>query len=619
MNIEINDKNIHNFVKSYINNFNQLPDNLQSLFIGEWDVSKVTDMNHLFANTNFNEPLNWDVRNVTDMTSMFAGCSEFDQPLNWDVGNVTDMTSMFAGCSKFNQSLEWNVTNVTEMSSMFKKCIKFNQSLEWNVTNVEDMMSMFEECSEFNQPLNWDVGNVTNMSSMFEKCSKFNQPLINWDVGNVTNMSSMFKDCEKFNEKLDFIGDIQVKNMSSMFENCLEFNQPLNWNVTKVTNLNQTFLNCIVFNQPLAHWIVSNVKDISETFLNCREFDQDLNGWDKDIKELDENNRFHTFIGSNININNVPLSLREITLLDRRNATIVDPNQIHKESSIIDYNKFNSYLKDRVIEFEGINGEYINQSLTEIIKDAEYSPTEKSNVTTGLGHIMTQRLGNLDYSTISPNTSSSVFYALEYVKKQPPPFKKMYIDSYVFDCVNAYEGDGVNADVSETMTCAAGALERIFMSLIPACASMLESNTNKKNEYEMIKSLLITSDPKKLIPLYILDWLKSHNIEKYPDSGLDKNEDKTGNGRKQQLKEYLQILFPHENQEVEELINQNIIDIDFNDNATFTYGGKRKTQKYKKGKNNATKHKRKGNKSVKSKNKNNKRSRKIRKIIKQEK
>jgi hypothetical protein len=193
----------------------------------------------------------------------------------------------------------------------------------------------------------------------------------------------------------------------------------------------------------------------------------------------------------------------------------------------------------------------------------------------------------------------------------------MYINSYVFDCVNAYDGDGVNTDVSETMTCAAGALERIFMSLVTACTSMLSTlnEEEKEKEYQKIINIITTSNPGQLILDSILDWIKSHNITIYPESGLDKTE----NGRTQQLKEYLMNLFPNE---TETLINDKIQEIkdsgfDFSDDDTFTYrGGKRKTRKDKKRKNNATIHKRKGNKSVKSKNKNNKRTRKIRKIMK---
>ena len=51
--------------------------------ISGWNVSKVTDMNELFADaTAFNQPLNdWDVSNVTEMSEMFESATSFNQPL----------------------------------------------------------------------------------------------------------------------------------------------------------------------------------------------------------------------------------------------------------------------------------------------------------------------------------------------------------------------------------------------------------------------------------------------------------------------------------------------------------------------------------------------------------
>ena len=94
----ITDYNINILVRIYISGHkSKLPNNLQKKQIGEWDVSKVTNMNKLFEYTDFNEPLNhWNVSNVTNMKQMFFNCREFNQPLNhWDVSNVTDMVECF--------------------------------------------------------------------------------------------------------------------------------------------------------------------------------------------------------------------------------------------------------------------------------------------------------------------------------------------------------------------------------------------------------------------------------------------------------------------------------------------------------------------------------------------
>jgi surface protein len=149
----ITDENIHDLVRIFIikkyyetpevyNPFNpdesreELPIDLQSIPIGEWDVSNVTDMSFLFADWDkFNEPLNdWDVSNVETMSQMFRDCKRFNKPLDkWDVLNVTHedgMEGMFMGCKKFNQDLsKWDVYNVTNMESMFEGCKKLTKNL----------------------------------------------------------------------------------------------------------------------------------------------------------------------------------------------------------------------------------------------------------------------------------------------------------------------------------------------------------------------------------------------------------------------------------------------------------------------------------------------------------
>ena len=67
------------------------------------DTSKITDMSELFININHNfDVSSWDVSNVTNMNHMFYKCNVFiGKGLeNWDVSKVKDMNYMFNGCDK---------------------------------------------------------------------------------------------------------------------------------------------------------------------------------------------------------------------------------------------------------------------------------------------------------------------------------------------------------------------------------------------------------------------------------------------------------------------------------------------------------------------------------------
>ena len=70
---KITNKNIKQYVNDYIENKEKLPWDLKDKQIGQWDVSRVTDMSELFkGKDNFNEPLNdWNVSNVTNMNNLF--------------------------------------------------------------------------------------------------------------------------------------------------------------------------------------------------------------------------------------------------------------------------------------------------------------------------------------------------------------------------------------------------------------------------------------------------------------------------------------------------------------------------------------------------------------------
>ena len=240
----ITDDNIHELVSRYHElsnghiNDDELPEDLIDVQIGDWDVSRVTNMDFLFAERHFDEPIGgWDVSNVESMEGMFQDTSSFNQPIGgWNVSNVKNMSSMFAGGSgSFNQPIGgWDVSSVKNMSSMFASATVFNQPIGgWDVSKVENMGSMFQGAISFNQPIGgWDVSSVKDMSSMFAITESFNQPIGGWDVSSVKNMRGMFDHAELFNQPIEQWDVSNVENMRMMFREAESFSQPLTqWGV----------------------------------------------------------------------------------------------------------------------------------------------------------------------------------------------------------------------------------------------------------------------------------------------------------------------------------------------------------------------------------------------------
>ena len=116
--------------------------------IGYWDVSRVTNMQWLFAGQElFNDDItHWNVSNVTNMSHMFIGASSFNQPIGrWNVSMVTNMSHMFNLAASFNQNIGgWDVSNVTDMDFIFDDALEFNQNISgWNVNNVTEYIRPF--------------------------------------------------------------------------------------------------------------------------------------------------------------------------------------------------------------------------------------------------------------------------------------------------------------------------------------------------------------------------------------------------------------------------------------------------------------------------------------------
>jgi len=245
----------------------------------------ITDMSYAFSQidgatsiTNLNQ---WDVSHVTNMEHMFEGYINFNQDISgWNTNSVTNMESMFEYCENFDQPIgSWNVGSSTNMKNMFRESAFNSDISNWDVSKVTNMEGMFDQ-SSFNKPIgNWDVSNVSNMKRFFAE-SPFNQNIGAWDVSKVTDMSYMFAANSDFNQNIGAWDVSKVTTMQEMFVQAPAFNQDIGaWDVSKVTTMYGMFSQASAFNQDITGWDVSNVNSMFGMFAGATAFDQNLGSW----------------------------------------------------------------------------------------------------------------------------------------------------------------------------------------------------------------------------------------------------------------------------------------------------------------------------------------------------
>jgi len=238
--------------------------------ISDWDVSRITNMNNLFADAppGFDEDLSrWNVQNVFDMSYMFANATSFGSSgktdfSQWDVSNVLFMNNMFQGATTFNTDSmkDWNTSNVLSFAYQFANATSFNGDISnWDVfSNSYDLSHMFHNAISFNSDIsNWMMRTENKnflgttgltysyeqyLDSMFQNATSFNGDLSQWQTEKVNRMESMFEDATNFNnngnlEGLSNWNVAHVETMYRMFVGASAFrNHNLCWNVIRVVN-----------------------------------------------------------------------------------------------------------------------------------------------------------------------------------------------------------------------------------------------------------------------------------------------------------------------------------------------------------------------------------------------
>ena len=218
----ISEINLSNFDTSKVTNMEGMfagMSNLSTLNLSNFDTSQVTSMEGMFGNIpsliNLNLS-NFNTSKVTNMDSMFVGMHSLTNLdlSNFDTSQVTNMYYMFSdisnlatlNLSSFDTS---NVTNMSYMFSYMNNLTTLNIS-NFNTSKVTDMEGMFTDMFKLTSLSisNFDTSNVTNMSFMFaDMTNLISLDISNFNTSKVTNMYGMLslRDENKLKDKLEKI------------------------------------------------------------------------------------------------------------------------------------------------------------------------------------------------------------------------------------------------------------------------------------------------------------------------------------------------------------------------------------------------------------------------------
>jgi len=260
----------------------------------------------------------------------------------------------------------------------------------------------------------------------------------------------------------------------------------------------------------------------------------------------------------------------------------VDALEIHRASANISINLLIQVLTPLVSQIIPLQpseyADYIKQSITTIIVSSEIVDNESLH--NKLTTLMTQRLQSLDYSQFPRDSLTVIQYILEFVKTQSNKFKEDYITLFLNDCLTAYNG---NAD--DAISCSKGIIERFVTSLKDTCVMAISSPDSSPENINIYTNIIsaIDSDPNKIIPEFIVKWLKERNVSKNAEYNKDKEPSqqivldihgKSTNERKELLKQYLLTFFPVQQALINAKIDELGEDFTFEDDD-FAYGGRK--------------------------------------------
>ena len=336
---------------------------LQSVYMSNMDLSKVSCLNQIFQNDKSLTSVDFRNTKFADKATtawMFSGqdTSKINIQLSGAKNIPKDVFDTFKNAAKTqkvdkidlsNASLSSEVTGSGLLSGLSD--VKQIDVTKFDISHVTDMTNMFSgdtNLTKITGLSTWNVGNVTSMNSMFAGDTALtNLDLSNWKPLKVTNMAAMFKGCSGLKSiTLNWGTNTQsVQNFSEMFSgdsSLTEVNGLSGWNVSNATDFRWMFTNDTSLTEinGLSGWDVSNATQLSNMFSGDSSLkSMDLSNW-KTSKVTDLSNLFNgdtalqTVNMSNMDLRNVNnfnfmfIGATSLSKIDFRNTRFLDSDKI---------------------------------------------------------------------------------------------------------------------------------------------------------------------------------------------------------------------------------------------------------------------------------------------------
>ena len=247
--------NINSAVRLWLdtdNNNRTLVEDVYGGPIETWDTSRVTDFSRVFA----------DIPRGTGLSSRSSSSSSSSISLEqWDVSRVTSMQGLFANTNGFSaQGLNaWDVSAVQDMSDIWKSATDFASDVStWNTASLQTLRGALLGYSH-SKPLNsteettpiistWKTPSLTDMGGLFANTEFFHTNLEGWTTSKVTNMANMLEDTRNFyGGDLSLLDTSSVTSMERMFAGAVNVRGAreigATWQTVQVRSMERIFYN----------------------------------------------------------------------------------------------------------------------------------------------------------------------------------------------------------------------------------------------------------------------------------------------------------------------------------------------------------------------------------------